>query len=188
MNRGIVFIILVLVLFFFALLFFANSNKLRPERVNEALPPVLNEPEFSAPVIQATEKISTIKCTLDECLTSISNDDIYGTANISGYYVSSIKKVFDKKSTCDEFVITGGSLRLKEYFSDLVKAGNTVNRLDAEDKPVININLSNLTVAERGRLIRSTVNHSVAITVLKRTEAGAEASTCFSFVDILRVE
>lgn len=141
-------------------------------------------------VIYRTQKqkytLLSDKCTVEECLTQIPGDELYGTAFIGGYYTKSTREFFGKESVCDSFVITGHTT-LRGYFSNLIGKGNTVNSFNEYKEPVINVDLSSLNSTDREGIIKSTQDNQVSLLVLKRTESGRGAPRCFSSVDILKV-
>lgn len=180
--------ILGLAFIVFVVLFFAILLNLKSEEMIKISSLAPSQFLANGTVSTRIQKASDVKCSIDECLTPIAGGEIYGTAKISGFYITSPKEAFGKKSTCSEFVITGGSSIIRDYFIKLVNIGNTVNHKDDSGRPVINIDLSSLNVTEKNKIVNSTALHNIDMVVLKRTEAGTEASVCFSFVDILSIK
>jgi hypothetical protein len=126
-------------------------------------------------------------CNGSECLLS-SRSDMIGLSNITGYYEVVSRSAWGATEECDGFVITGGSEKTTGYFSDLVKAGNTVNSTNDQSQSVINLNLENLEQVAKQKLLSSTKENPVNLSVFFPLWPHTGAPTCFSFIEVLGVK
>lgn len=145
-KRLFLLLIVAIVIFFFVQ--FALQSK---ESMKGADKQLFTPSEIS---VQPTP---THACNELECLNTTNPDEIYGTAIIEGYYTKSPREAWGEKKICKEFVITGGSETVRDYFKHLVEIGNSVNRKDSLGNPVINIHPEELNSADRTALLKSTI-------------------------------
>lgn len=128
------------------------------------------------------------ECGKKECLMKYDNN-YYGFAVLQGYY-----KQYDgtkwewgnQQVTCDSLLPTGGSEKLITEFKEFIEAGNTINKI-IDGNLLINIDLSELTSAERTLLEQSSLSKPVEIGIVTRFSGGRGVSTCYSFFDIVSV-
>lgn len=123
------------------------------------------------------------------------NDDSEIEGYLQGYYFPYTKTgeyvdvPFSEK--CEGFVVKTGDengLKLKQYFTDMVIRGNTVNRLSDEGYLIINLNpndIQKLDVLEQETLRSS---KEVIISVKKLKQRPTEAKPCHSFVELYQVD
>ncbi len=106
-----------------------------------------------------------------------------------GYYTT---RTFEdpewEPRVCDVFVADKSDDPLFQYFSDLVRKGNTVNSLDAEGKLLMNIDLKGVTPQVKEKIVTSTSGSPIFLEVRKKRMEGKDAMPCFSFVDSLSVK
>lgn len=123
------------------------------------------------------------------------NDDSEIEGYLQGYYFPYTKTgeyvdvPFSEK--CEGFVVKTGDengLKLKQYFTNMVIRGNTVNRLSDEGYLIINLNpndIQKLDVLEQETLKNS---NEVIISVKKLKQRPTEAKPCHSFVELYQVD
>lgn len=123
------------------------------------------------------------------------NGDLEIEGYLQGYYFPYTKTAeyggesFLEK--CEGFVVKTGDengLKLKQYFTDRVIRGNTVNRLSEEGYLIINLNpndIQKLDALEQKTLKSS---NEVIISVKKLKQRPTEAKPCHSFVELYQVD
>jgi hypothetical protein len=125
----------------------------------------------------------------------ISTSTVYwnteNVADFSGYYVKR-ENVYGEENTgpftCDSFVVLNGDEALTKYFKDMVEKGNTVNALDGNKNLRINLDLNLASSTDKVKIINSTKEKPVTLTLKKKVEPGKGAPACYSFFNILEVK
>lgn len=133
-------------------------------------------------------RVAPADCTMLECLKSDSNGT-YGYAMLTGYYRQYNGTQWEwnnAPATCDSIIPTGGSQTLIDDFVALIKKGNLLNK-EIDGKLHININLADLTNAEKALLKQSSEDNPVELYVMRPVPPGRGASTCESYLTILKV-
>jgi hypothetical protein len=126
------------------------------------------------------------------------NEDSEISGALQGYYYSYLKSgeyeniPYSKK--CDGFLVRTGDengLKLKEYFTNMVNRGNSVNRLSANGDLILNLNskdIDMLNVSEKDTLTKSSSSDEVIIYVNKLIQKEGAASPCYSIVELYQVD
>lgn len=90
--------------------------------------------------------------------------------------------------SCDEFVVSEGPEELIQWFGDLIKIGNTVNRFTEQNQLAIGLYLEDLAASEQEVIRSSTSEAPVEIVVLIPTPpARGPLEKCMTWVEILDV-
>lgn len=118
------------------------------------------------------------------------NEDSTTTATFVGYYTTIRKQNAEEdiSTTCNVFVTHKGNDSLFQYFSKLVREGNTVNSLDEDGDLILNLDFDHLTIEEQRKIISSTKENPITLLVQKKAFTGKDAGPCTSFVDILSIK
>lgn len=106
------------------------------------------------------------------------------TYNITGYYKTYQGEAWGKKATCDSFVVTGGDMQLTAEFKEMIRRGNTVNKLDENGNLQLNVTIPNESSLSQ-TIINSSFDSQITLSVMKKKPTDTEAPVCFSFVDII---
>ncbi len=125
-------------------------------------------------------------CNGDECLLS-GRSDMIGLSNITGYYKVTSQSAWGATEDCDSFVITGGSEKAIKIFSDLIVEGNTVNSANEEGQPIINLDLKTFEQTAKQKLLSSTKDKPVSLSVFFPLWPHTGAPVCFSFIKVLGI-
>lgn len=104
----------------------------------------------------------------------IKRENIYGEENTGPY-------------TCDSFVATKGDKIITDYFKNIWQNGNTVNNFSSGDFE-FNLDLSKMSSVDKNKIINSTPNSPISLTLKKKVEPGKGAPPCYSFFEILSVK
>lgn len=123
-------------------------------------------------------------CTKEGCLFG-TKYNIEGFGNIKGYYLSEQRTAWNETKNCDEFVITGGNETIANYFKDLVKQGNTVNKFNENGQVAINLNLKDLTPNQIDMIKNSKASDPVVLQIIRYTLPGKGAPVCTSMIEII---
>lgn len=108
---------------------------------------------------------------------------------IKGYYSTIPRDWFDEKVTCGGLVVMGGDNNLIDYFTKKVKDGNTVNIITSDNHLFMNLDLKNQPDLKKNKIQNSSNANLVEVEVQeKKVSGGSEASSCYSFVEILSVK
>lgn len=134
------------------------------------------------------KQLQDLPCTVEECLSSGANGEIYGTATIRGYYTKSIHTASEESKMCDEIVVTGGSSKMMDYLKGLIGKEGDASRMNEDGYLVINIDPSGLDLSQRNILIGSAATKSVDIVAIMEKAANSNAPICRPLVDILKVK
>ncbi len=139
--------------------------------------------------IVVSEQNSKITNEIDEA-TEISG-------SLQGYYYSYVKtgEYVDVpfNETCDAFVVKDGDengKKIRDYFLNLVKTGNTVNSISKNNELIINLDandVNRLNLIDKEKLKSSSDTKVIVIQVKKLIQEGKDASPCYSFVDLYGV-
>lgn len=132
-------------------------------------------------------------CYYFQCLFT-ADSEIIGYGELDGYYRKEIE-VSDGElylpagatSTCDRFVVTGGSSPLIEQFVNAIKSGNTLNKME-DGNLVINLDLDDANIdpsSLAGHIMASTPNNPISLGVLQPYLEGKDAGPCTSLVRVL---
>jgi hypothetical protein len=144
-------------------------------------------------IIEFKSKIRDVSCTFKECVIPTENNEIFGVAEVSGYYTLAVReRRKDANEKCDAFTITSYPNMLTRYFDNLAdNYEEPATSRNQNGKLVINIDISNLGNTERETLLHSNQDHAVNLILLKRNSHGgieSNVAQCFSFVNILKVD
>ncbi|KUK79065.1 MAG: hypothetical protein XD95_0636 [Microgenomates bacterium 39_7] len=127
-------------------------------------------------------------CTVYDCLFYDERGGYYvGSAVITGYYVQKEKSAWGETVTCDCFTITEGSEKLIQSIIDRVNSGNALHSLNDLNQPVINIMFDSLSQFDREKLLNSSENNQLEISILIETPPHIGAPACFSNTNVLRI-
>lgn len=103
----------------------------------------------------------------------------FGLATLEGWFKVETKT--DKGNLevqCDSLVLTGGTPQLINFYIDRYELNN----------PLINININELDKETQGKIINSTENAPIELTVFKYPPVGKGDSPCLSTIKILEVK
>lgn len=110
--------------------------------------------------------------------------------DFTGYYLKR-EGVYGEENTgpyiCDSFVATQGDKIITDYFKNIWQNGNTVNNFSSGNFE-FNLDLSKVSATEKSKIINSTPNSLISLTLKKKIEPGKGASPCHSFFEILGVK
>ena len=122
----------------------------------------------------------------------IINQDSKNKAQFTGYYLSKTvggripveggtegEYVYVATSTCDSFVVLGGNESLINYFKDLIKIGNTINKLDEKGNLIVNIDMSNVDVSKKILIVNSNKTKPITIDVEKTARPDSGQNICW---------
>ncbi len=146
---------------------------------------------------QNTFKQSGGMCNQEACLftSSASDEPPLGIATLRGFYQPN-KRDFAMGphptpdiEVCDEFVITQGPDELIQWFTELIRIGNTANRITEQNQLAMSLYLETLGQQERDRIHSSTSTAPVEIVILVPTPpAYGPLSRCVTWIEILKVK
>ncbi len=128
-------------------------------------------------------------CRQGQCLfTDRSGNLVLGLATLEGYFMRVTRPDWGETKVCDSFIVTGGAQTLIDYYLSQIEESNTVNSKTVLNQPIISLDLSGLSGAEKQKLLASNSKQPVSLRVLsflppKPTSAGA----CYAPVQILQV-
>ena len=110
---------------------------------------------------------------------------------MEGYYVARSGRGdwenHNNEYTCDTFVIKSSG-PLADYFLNMITQGNTVNVKDPQGNLMLNIELGNLSAADKAALKNSNPQNLIKLVVQKKVQVGKGVDMCFSFLNIVKVE
>lgn len=89
-----------------------------------------------------------------------------------------------KAFVCPALEIVAGDEALIQKYTDMVKNGNTVNRLSASGRLVINMPWSLYDMDMRAKIKASTVTNPVTVNLVELSPRGTEGGPCDSFFGI----
>jgi hypothetical protein len=149
---------------------------------------------YSKRMVKSAREIDSEKCwrcTEYETEHMNSNKAITETSETIGefmaYYTPYEDTAWGETKMCDSMTIVSGD-NLLTYSTDMVKQGNTVNKLNEQGELVMHFDLSHLLPYEKEMIKNSTSNNPVILTVQKYAVLGGkEAAVCHSFTKILSV-
>ena len=153
-------------------------------------------PHASDTLHNAYEQVGNA-CNQAECLFTANQqtEPPLGIAMLKGYYEArEIDFAMGPQSTpdveiCDGFVITEGSEEIIQWFTELVKAGNTVNRITGQNQLVLSLFLDMLSEQEQAKIRSSTSTEPIEILILIPTPpARGPLTKCITWVEILKVK
>lgn len=136
-------------------------------------------------------KLNYNGCTDAECLFhSESTGKFIGNTSFWGYYSKTTREGWSGEPVeCDSFTITSGrSNEIIQSYVDGVNKGNTVNSLDDQNQPIVNLQLSNLSSGDLQRLKNSNTDSKVRLDVFLPNNHGRGAPACFSYFQIKKVQ
>jgi len=121
------------------------------------------------------------------------------TYNLTGYYSTYDKTMYTfdydpardsqpATTTCSAITVTGGDTNFIQAYKNMIIGGNSVNRLDANGNLVLNINLTDLTGAQKDLLLKLSSQKPLNLSVKARELVGRDAMYCESFIRIISVE
>jgi hypothetical protein len=113
---------------------------------------------------------------------------IIGVATVRGYYTQVERSDWGETKACDSFVIVSGSQELIDAFIGLVDLGNGVNSKNELNQPVINIDLTSRTQADKDKVLSSRQDQLIEMIVLRPELGGHDAAVCESLVEIIDVK
>lgn len=131
-------------------------------------------------------------CSYFQCLFKASGE-VIGYAELDGYYRPETvagggeeNAYAGQTQTCDRFVVTGGSKPLINQFLDMIKNGNTLNKIVGTNL-VINLDLAdpNLDISLVRNIRSSTIQHPISLGVLQMYQYGKGAGPCTSIVRVV---
>ena len=164
--------------------FYKNSVNLVKEKYQKKITQLENS-------LKKSYKLNHNGCSETECLFyNEINDEYLGNTSFWGYYTPTTKKrIFSEENVkCDSFTITvGGYNDTVARFVRMVDGGNTVNSLNENNDPVVNISLENLSQSDKQKILNSTPDSEVVINVFFPKLLATEAPACASFFKIKKV-
>ncbi len=148
----------------------------------------------SPQIIYRTQKqrysLLSPQCTAEECLTKMTREEtIYGTAVIEGYFIPVERKYNQfQNNQCTGFVLTGGSINLRNYFSELLQKKSVLVSENIDGQLIINLNFDNLDPADIKKILASDVTRRLQLRVIKNSRVDMGNSGCFTSMNILSID
>lgn len=112
-------------------------------------------------------------------------DAMPDTCLLEGYFKEFTRTIWDAPTTCDCFVVKGGSKELIRYLNAFIESGNSVNFKDNAGNMVINVELDKLDAETVGLITGSSPKKKIRLFVHTKEPEGTCADACHSFVNIL---
>ncbi len=116
-------------------------------------------------------------------------DESTTTATFNGYHTKVTRSYGDEtdlfQKECDVFLAYKSEDSLFQYFANGVLEGNTVNSLTSDKNLLLNVNLNDLDLNVKEKVLASTKDHPIQLSVQKLVLPGRDAMPCESFVKIL---
>lgn len=91
-----------------------------------------------------------------------------------------------EKHICDSFIVLSGDEYLIEKYKQLVKDGNTINRLDAQGRLILNLDLKPLPQDWAIKITSS--SQAITLLINEKDMEGRGVEPCYSFVDVQAVQ
>jgi hypothetical protein len=111
-----------------------------------------------------------------------------GVATITGYYQQVEDYEYEVSRICESFVVITGSDPFVQVMKDLVAYGNSIYKVDELGRPIVHIDLSELSDGERQQLMDSNAQSPVELVVFITVPQGMSPFGCYSPVEILIVQ
>lgn len=133
--------------------------------------------------------------TNNDVITIIDVNKIY---SIRGYYSTydilmyppdydSSRDPYPSTTTCQAFTVLDGDSEPISYYRDLIKNGNTLNRLDSKDNLILNIKTSDLSLEEKNIIFKSSKQKPINLNLKMKPEGESDANYCDSMVNLVSV-
>lgn len=127
-------------------------------------------------------------CSSESCLYR-SDSGLEGYGKLKGYYVNYQAVDWgEEKVVCSALLITGGTKELTNDFKENIRRGNTLNKLSRNNELLVNIDLDKMDKGIKEKVLTSKPGQEVKLDVIRRFEDGMSVSTCYSLIDIIKVE
>ena len=111
-----------------------------------------------------------------------------GIATLQGYFAKFKKTGFGNDTqSCDGFVIVGGSQALIRTYLSLIEQGNGVNGKNDLNQPIIGFDASGVSALDKQRILTSTREQPIEMLVFNPGPRAMGAPTCYSTVEIIKV-
>jgi len=135
-------------------------------------------------------KLVNDRCDMTECLTnrSTGSSSPVGLLEVTGYYTKVEQSAYGETKTCDSFVILEGSPTFQNTIKELVQSGNSIHSLDANGRPVITLNMSDLGRLDQLSLSRTSASATTTLSLFLPSQRDAGAPICYSAVKILGIK
>ncbi len=130
-------------------------------------------------------------CKQEDCLFRLGdghNSYVVGTGVLTGFYRPVERSAWGETKDCDTLVITGGTPEIRRNYSSYLERGNSINSLDAAERIQANLDLATLTEAEQKRILDSSLDAPVELSVFVPLPGGKDAAVCHSMIEILSVK
>jgi hypothetical protein len=143
-----------------------------------------------------TSQVIKSRVTIDQILASfkfvgpqVIAWDTQNEGDFTGYYIKR-ENVYGVENTgpyaCDSFIATKGDKIITDYFKNIWQDGNTINDFSGGNFE-FNLDLSKVSAIDKNKIINSTLNSPIRLTLKKKIEPGRGASPCHSFFEILGI-
>ena len=128
-------------------------------------------------------------CKIKDCVLygGIEGSNPVGFGTLEGFYRQVENTAWGETKKCNVLVLTGGSEKLRQGYSDLIDYGNTVNSKDSTGNTQVNISIAHLSQRDQRIILNATAKNPAKIFVHAPEQVGRGAPVCFSFFEILEV-
>ena len=93
----------------------------------------------------------------------------------------------DETKLCDSFVIVDGSQELIRSYLSLIEAGNGINSKNGLNQPIISLDLNKVDAKDKQKILSATKDRMIELLLLSPIPPGMGAPTCYSPVQIIKV-
>ncbi len=153
-------------------------------------PQIISTVPVSSGICKSTNYCPLTDCRKEECLFVSPYEPDYpvGIATVRGYYTKIKKTGFgDEVKLCDSFVIVDGSQELIRSYLSLIEAGNGVNSKNELNQPIISLDLNKVDAQDKQKILSATKDRTIELLLLSPIPSGMGAPTCYSPVQIIKV-